>query len=1062
MAGTTNSISLQLEQALQLQSNAMKIANGFRDAVLSQNTSVLVELENVDGSTFSVNIPTNVFLGNKLDSLAKTIDNLIGLSKDSKTRLIATSDINSISEIMINSKNEVNSIALTKDDFSTTNEIKIRPNAAVESLMSPLPVLEISLDNVLDTSTYIVDKYVFESPIEVESGITHKALLKYLTINKIPYQLLKSTIQLSPKKRRYTGNFTVLSSKIVGMNIEVEFDKLTYNDSLNIVDNSKKLSVGDILAKSSQSIVYEVESIKNDRVLLKPISGVGSAEELSVLSFIDKTTENKIVLEVPVKLYEHSAIFLTPINTITNVAGIISEAFIFNSSDYHVTENNNDIPFDEYFNLKISDISSYFLSILTENIIPVNLAVQPAVPELSPNNFKILQVNTHLTNSTVTDKLEKLQKEKSITENQLSVIQNTIGTLNTKINSGNYANNSKRDADKSLLNSKIQERDEKSTLLSSIVQNISSTVSNTSKDSFKPKFKLRGFWKVGDDAISAKTRNQKIVQYDIRYRYTKLKTNTSVVEQFTYTDGETDISATFSPWNYTKTTALNRVVTDNSVEWSINDEASIDEININQVDIPISYGEAVEFQVRAISEAGWPTSPIKSEWSKLIRKEFGDDVVKENTILSILEKNSNDMLKVQVENEFRNQGFNKHLSTSYVEQEKYFGHKLEDIASGKMTDEQKTISALEYVMSIEKKVSELQEIVNRRYQTIAIQLVDDVTLQTYDVNNFSTIKLFGGNYVEQVDLSVEANYGSIVTKKFYLKLTNQNVQTVEVLSIAPGGLTQNIMSAMYADVPVKVNTEGFVNQKKGQIFYNRLQNIDQTDLLYADDNQSTLEIPSSDIDTSATLATKNVVHQTLSNSIELVKLSPNASMDSYVAMTIDHPSYIDYKSTGQIQHINEAFERIKNFNSIFRSVNVQQIKSDKNIYAYEENDKFLVGQNSVGAALYTSLNDFTSFQVQGVDASASKEIYSGAQDSILIPIIFQYRMTDALGNVNGLQSLNANSNFEYSKRLGFDLLINNKMFSFDVEIYAKYRPTSTANQRLDIVPSTNNIRTKIN
>jgi hypothetical protein len=282
-----------------------------------------------------------------------------------------------------------------------------------------------------------------------------------------------------------------------------------------------------------------------------------------------------------------------------------------------------------------------------------------------------------------------------------------------------------------------------------------------------------------------------------------------------------------------------------------------------------------------------------------------------------------------------------------------------------------------------------------------------------------------------------------------------------MLSICPGGLTQEVLAATYSSVPVKLNTEGFVHQKKGQLFYNRLQNIDLTSNLYDSANMSSYSIPSSDIDNTATVPERNVVHKTPAGSIDVVKLLPTANLDSYVGMTIDHPAYIDYKSTGNATEIDATFDRVKQFTSLFREATKQTLIGADKIYGFETNDRFLVGQNSVGAALNVSVNDFASFQVNGVDSSASKEIYSGAQDSIMIPIIFQYRMTDALGNVNGQQSLTASSNFEYAKTIGFDLFINNKLFSFDVEVYAKYRPSSTANQRLNVVPSANNTRTKI-
>lgn len=1063
MSGTTNSISLQLEQALQLQDNAMKIADGFREAVMSSKNSISVELSNLDGSTFNIDIPTNLFLGNKLETLTKTLENLIGISTDGKTRLISTSG-NKISELIVNSKNLTDVRKLTIDEIQVSSEIDVNANPVIENLLSPLPTLEFQIPNEIDTTSYLVEKIIFNNELlNIQNGVSYKDLTKKLAKSKTANKVVKTISEINPRKKRFSGSFKIVSTKINGLNIDVELDKQTYDDALSIVDGTKYLVEGDILTKVDKSITYKIVGIRDNVVTLKHIDGISSISKDELLSFVDTFSNSNITLSVPVKLNEKSVIFLTPINNVTNTCGIISDGFVFDSSNYFITSNNNEIPFNEYFSLKISDISSYFLSMLTENMIPVSLAIKPEKPTLLENNFKILQVNNHLTNSTVTDRLEKLQQEKSITENQLSVIQNTISNLNTKINSGNYATLTKRNADKSTLNVKIQERDEKSTLLSSIVNNISSTISNSSKDVFSPKYRLRGFWKLGEDTISDETRNQKIIQYEIRYRYTKLKSNVSQIDQFTYSNDGDEINAALSPWIYATTAQLTRLIreNDNSVEWGINDESSIDEININQIDIPITYGEAAEFQIRAISEAGWPTTPIKSDWSNIVRKEFGDDVPRQNTILSIIENNSKDLLKVQIENEFRNQGFTKHLSNAYTEQEKYFPHRLDEIASGKMTDEQKTISATEYLESIEKRVKALDEIVNRRYSAVSVQLIDE-TLTTYDINNFSTIKLFGGNYIDEVDLSVATNFGSIIQKQFFLKLTNQNIQTIEILSISPGGLTQQAMSSSYNAVPVKLNNQGFVNQKNGQIFYNRLKTVDLSNDLYVDEPKSSLTIPSSDVNTSAGISSKNIVHLTPTKAIEIVNLLPNASMESYVAMTIDHPAYINYKSSGSTIEINSIFDRIENFNQTFRQSNVQQILTSSNIYGFDQNDKYLIGKNSVGASLFVALNDFTSFQVQGVDSSSSKEIYTGSQDSIMIPIIFQYRMTDALGNVNGQKSLNSNSNFEYSKKIGFDLLINNKLFSFDVEVSAKYRSTSTANQNLNVILASNNTTVKIN
>ena len=48
-------------------------------------------------------------------------------------------------------------------------------------------------------------------------------------------------------------------------------------------------------------------------------------------------------------------------------------------------------------------------------------------------------------------------------------------------------------------------------------------------------------------------------------------------------------------------------------DWKIENVADGSEININQIDIPITKGEKVEIKIRSISEAGYPDNPLKSD-----------------------------------------------------------------------------------------------------------------------------------------------------------------------------------------------------------------------------------------------------------------------------------------------------------------------------------------------------------------------------------------------------------------------------------------------------------------
>ena len=68
-------------------------------------------------------------------------------------------------------------------------------------------------------------------------------------------------------------------------------------------------------------------------------------------------------------------------------------------------------------------------------------------------------------------------------------------------------------------------------------------------------------------------------------------------------------------------------------------------VNINQLDIPIRKGEQVEIQAKSISEAGWPSNPLESEWSTAVRVEFPADLSSDNAVEAILTQNQEDTSK---------------------------------------------------------------------------------------------------------------------------------------------------------------------------------------------------------------------------------------------------------------------------------------------------------------------------------------------------------------------------------------------------------------------------------
>ena len=109
---------------------------------------------------------------------------------------------------------------------------------------------------------------------------------------------------------------------------------------------------------------------------------------------------------------------------------------------------------------------------------------------------------------------------------------------------------------------------------------------------------------------------------------------------------------------------------------------------------------------------------------------------------------------------------------------------------------------------------------------------------------------------------------------------------------------------------------------------------------------------------------------------------------------------------------------------------------------FEDNDKYFSGQNTRGAFLTLAPLNQSSIQVANSDSAANVAIEPGSNKSILVPLLFQARMTDYSGGIDLNVSLDS-AQFQYSKIVNIHTYIGGKEFVFDVKIYADFRATSS-------------------
>ena len=1076
MTAHKNSLSQQLEATNRQHANAVALSNAYTEALTSMVDEVEVDLVNADDTVSKVKIKTNTKIWYEIERLRSTILNMSGLAKDRQNTLVSVDDTSSFREIFTQTYDRSYSKAKS-DEISFDSVVKTQTNSVVESLLSPLTTVETTLaERFLEANEVNVTKFTITTgDFSIFSeGETYSSVLQKLSdpTNEFIYTETEYLLDTIKRDTRYYGEFDVESSTVnEDSSITVMLNTVNYSDKLNAVENSRVLVPGNKVVLTNGLNRYNVESVDNlnKTVVLKSEAGyaalVAGDEVLSILSV--ETNETRQV-RIPVKMNERSVMFVSPVNKHTNAESPYSEAKIFDSSNYTVEVGNNTFSFDEYFSSKVADLGAYFEAIVRESAIPASLGQKPEKPTIESSYFNVVQINKHLTNTPETEKLKALQSDYTRTQSEISVLNKEIRTINSRIAKGNYASSAAKSKDEATQSAKIKTKNEKSAYVASLVTDINSALNNTSSRSVTPKYRVRGFWPVQDDILSSVTDPQKIVQYEVRFRYTANNKTTTDADQMTYTDKNNNtVNAIFSPWSNIKTEPRTKVITDDGeYAWTNNDVSSSEQNNMNQLDISIQYGENVELQIRAISEAGYPNSPMMSDWSNLTQVIFPQELLQESSIATIARENSEAVRKVELEEEFRTQGITEHVSTAIEERGIYFAHDSKQIASGFRTSEQTIISLFDFLTTLKAENEELKSIVFRTHSVITPQIVES-TDKIYDVANFQTLKLFAGYYTDSVALSEPANFGTIVTKVFYIRFNNKNAQTIDILTLSPGSLSANTTNANYSNVPISILGQDGTSQpqKNGQIFYNRSVDISgSTEFFVEDNNTSVNTVPSADIDSTAASAAKNCVHINSSGNVEVVKLATNASLDDYVVISTSHPVY-QGSGTNTSDALAE-FERIKQFNSTYREDIKQNTYDPERAVEYVSDDKYTVGRNSVGSRLFTQVNQMSSVQVNGINSASSLEIHAGDSNSIIVPIVFQYRMTDALGHVDGSTLLTTNSNFEYTKTMGIDLIIKGETFQFDVEVSAKFRPTSVSNNNLGIqtlnnIESTSDTGTKI-
>ena len=814
MSNTKNSFSSLIAQFLRLQKNSLEIINKLNDVATSSKDSVEIEFLMDDNTSENIQIPSYGFLKSEINRIDKNVLALSGL--EDTTANIRKSD-GTVSKIY---QANILKDPASPGSLQVPGTFQARNNWFFESFLNPLLYISIDVENQIPANSekvYVkriiantqtdVQKAYFDSNLKGRNDITDSNYTASLMSQGIPYFTDEQINELELRTIRYIGSFGVLrifdeetqvtENGITSTNTvrKYKLNTLRYTDTLATSTDSRTLTKGDTLITSGGT-KYEITSIDttNQTIVLKRLFGFDAIQiGDNSLTIYSNVLSNRTV-DINVGFDERQAIFIKSIDGDFNVASSkYSPGICFLSNDLQINTSDGVKTLSEFYTSQVSDFSKIFISSAKENVIPAVYGQTPSAPVVSPGNFKVVKVNSQITDSKENVDFKDKIKVKTSLKNEVGSIDRAIDQTRKQLSELTTTSTGKTPtAEYKKLNDKItslaKDKASRTDLLATTITEINNLTIATPELTEAPKYRVRGFWPIPEPILDPKTGEQNIVQFNVRYRYLSLTGNSNGTTQIDYIDNNgVEKTGQFTNWTQFTSDLRKKVYDSNTgtYVWQIEDVSDANTVNINQLDIAITKGEKVEIQVQSISEAGWPTNALTSDWSTSAIVEFPANLVVSIDNGSFVAQNSMDQAVVKVQADLQAKGLDQHLSTQFTSGDKFYAHNSTSIASGFFDGGGKALDLFQKLTQIDNELQSLRALIAKAKGTLGVYIRSGGT--SNKINPGSTVNLFAGYYDQLIDLSNPNNKGKIATVIYYLELRNEAATPLELSSLIPGG-----------------------------------------------------------------------------------------------------------------------------------------------------------------------------------------------------------------------------------------------------------------------------------
>jgi len=831
MINQQNSMVSLAEQMAVLNKNSMEVMTKLTDVVTSRNSVVNVNLMNTDGTTSSYQFPTVGQLKNELDIANRNIQKLAGLA-DSTAYV---SDGTTMRRIYVD---DLNSEPSPIDSLDSIKKFTSINNSFFESLYDPMLAIQLDLTDKIDQKVkkvlsrrYIINFQKDQYGNLTSDGANSKSDFETNFLNRNDvfiddltswYTNVKNTgvfhknqpydeqiFELDYDKLQYHGIFDVvgIDNDTINNKMWYVLGSITYYD---YTGNTRQLSVGDelIINKKDSSTLWYIKEVStaksNYRVILERVEGLEPVPILTQGLKIYSPVLPSKTIKISIGYDEYNVVFIKPINTDANV---VSSTWSYGTSFYSnnlVLDTNSTVSMTKFYSDTVFDYGSILKDLISKNI-PSKFGVTPNIPNLVSSNFKVIQINKHLTDTADSAKIQNLNTQKVSIKSQLEQLSDAIVEQNKELSTKQYKSTSDKQASQNKLSTLISQQSSLTKSYTSIVSQINAE--NTgSISSVTAKFRVRGFWSVPEPVIIntvGEQQKQEVVQFIVQYRYKATGGSEPTTEGFNLNITETiytnststgditdqtkaylnpsvttqNVTETgyFSNWNQYMTEARKRTYNRalDAWTWDVENVSDANSPKVNQLDISLQPNETVEIRIKSVSEVGFPDSLIVSDWSDIMTIDFPTNLAQVgNENSTILQSAQNEQIYSQIESDFNSKGLTTHLQQSYYVNDLYVAHTDVNVGTSVKDSSGNIIMLNDYLKLLTDRITALEEIVSNAKGELSISLYQNSNSIIIRNGASVTQKVICENYAE-ISNNTRTYYNNIYsTSEYYLEFDN--------------------------------------------------------------------------------------------------------------------------------------------------------------------------------------------------------------------------------------------------------------------------------------------------